>query len=194
MVSENDKFVQGFNHISDENSLVLILGTLQPCNRDFYYSQDKVFWTILKQIFNCDFSNNTEKKLKDFKIALWDIFKNGYRKNGSSKDEDIMLDTVQRNNISRFIMKHPSVKYIIINGKNYAFERFLEYNPEDNIKRMLDEGRVKKLYNTSSLNRLRKDLSTQAETEWIETLKTCLGMQLKEAKKVFVVKKKKATD
>ena len=34
MVSENDKFVQGFNHISDENSAILILGTLPPYGRE----------------------------------------------------------------------------------------------------------------------------------------------------------------
>ena len=191
MVSENDKFVQGFDHISDENSAILILGTLPPCNREFYYQQDKTFWKILGQVFNCDFSTNTEKKLKDCRIALWDIFKSGCRKNGSSKDEDIILDTVQRNNISRFIMKHSSVKYIIINGKNYAYERFLEFNPEENIQRLITAGNVKKLYNTGSLNRLKKDLSVQAENEWIETLKACLGINESEKKKIFVVKKAK---
>ena len=157
-----------------------------------YYEQDKTFWNILGEVFNCDFSTNTEKKLKDCKIALWDIFKSGYRKNGSSKDEDILLDTVQRNNISRFLSKHSSVKYIIINGKKFAYERFLEYNTEDNIQKLNSIGNIKNLYNTGSLNRIKKELKEEARKEWIETLKLFSGMEIQEKKKIFVVKKNKA--
>ncbi len=184
-----DKHVKGFNYIVDKDSKILILGTLPPVDRTFYYQKDKLFWQILGEVLGYNEVNilsDEQKKnfLHENGIGLWDIFKSGFRRESSSKDTSIDISTVKPNKISNLLNNYPNIKYILINGKVQAYEWFKEYNPE------IDLSMVKNLYNTGSLNRLDKSLKEKAILEWKTELKSVLNIQEKAKPRAFVVKKK----
>lgn len=184
-----DKQVKGFNYIVDKNSKILILGTLPPINRTFYYQKDKLFWQILGEVLGYNevhnFSDEQKKNfLRENGVGLWDIFKSGYRRESSSKDTSIDISTVKTNKIIHLLNNYPNIKYILINGKVQAYEWFKEFNPE------IDLSMVKNLYNTGTINRLDKSLKEKALLEWKAELKATLGLQEKTKPRAFVVKKK----
>lgn len=185
-----DKLVKCFNYVADKNSKVLILGTLPPCDRSFYYEKDNLFWKILGEVLNCnnlqEFSNEAKKDfLKENEIALWDIFKSGYRKDALSKDSAIMIETVKINNLNNLLKNYSNIKHIIINGKNQAYEWFQEYFPD------VDLSIVKNLYSTGTINRLEKELKEKAIKEWKDVLNEYLNISEKSKPKAFVIKKNK---
>lgn len=129
----------GFNSTLDEDSKILILGTLPPCNRSWYYEEDHKMWQIIKQATNSTInlsklSNyDKEKIITQNKIAFWDIFKFANRINGSAKDKD-MRDKESNNLKQEFQKKNVKPEIIIVNGFNKkenkisAFRLFKYYN------------------------------------------------------------------
>ena len=126
--------IKGFEPIIDENSKVLILGTLpsnisitnykKTGNQDYYYNfAYNSFWKIIAEILN--FNLETVKDNYQYRknvllsngIALWDTISTCERKIKSSKDIEINFKTVDYNNIEQLLDKSKKVKAIIINGK-----------------------------------------------------------------------------
>lgn len=188
--------IKGFEPIIDENSKILILGTLPPCNRTWYYEEDYCFWEILEFATNDDCGSTKESK-KNFliknKIALWDIFESGYRINGSSKDNAI------DNPVANKIWKNKrNIKTIIINGYNddvkkiSAFKWFQDYNGSVNKKEFdkkigtcfylwNNEIKIYPLHSTSYVKRYNKVIDKEI---WIKLIKKYISEETMEENKV----------
>lgn len=111
--------VRSFEHISNEVSQILILGTMpsvQSRNENFYYANPRNrFWLVIARCLGQNIPiTNTEKinlLLENF-IALWDILDTCEIK-GS---DDSTIKKPVYNNILTFIRDRP-IKKIICNGK-----------------------------------------------------------------------------
>ena len=182
----------GFNSTLDKDTKILILGTLPPCNRNWYYEEDYKMWQIIGRA-----TNNTinlvklskiekEKLITQNKIAFWDIFKSAYRINGSAKDKD--LRNMESNNLKQELQKkNAKPEIIIVNGFNKkenkisAFKLFKDYNnlsKESNIDAeiniryfMWDNIRVYPMRATSAIERLKNKSDIDWENAWIKLLK-----------------------
>jgi len=113
--------IKGLDPIFDENSQILILGTMPGKDslekQEYYASTNNSFWFIMAELFNNkkDFVDYNDKIscLKKNKIALWDIYHSCDRE--SSADKDIRNEVY--NDINKFIKEHPSIKHVVFNGK-----------------------------------------------------------------------------
>ncbi len=113
--------IKGLAPIYDDNSKILILGTMPGKDslekHEYYASTNNCFWYIMAELFNerKKFLNYDEKIscLKKNKIALWDIYHSCDRE--SSKDKDIRNEVY--NDINKFIKENPSIKHVVFNGK-----------------------------------------------------------------------------
>ena len=181
-----------FNSTLDKDSKILILGTLPPCNRSWYYEEDYKMWQIIGQA-----TNNTiklvklskiekEKLIAQNKIAFWDIFKFAYRVNGSAKDKD--MRNMESNNLMQELQeKNARPEIIIVNGFNKkenkisAFKLFKDYNnlskeshiDEDIIIRYYVWNNIKvyPMRATSAIERLKNKSDIDWENTWIKLLK-----------------------
>jgi len=122
----------GLNEIIDENSTVLILGTFpaqESIDQNFYYqNQIKRFWgQALSTIGSFEMISNQdrEKLLLEKKIGLWDIFECVER---IKSNQDSAIKKAKYNDIEKLLNLHPSVQYLVFNGKN-AYEWLFEDNP-----------------------------------------------------------------
>ncbi len=108
-----------FPPISDKNAKILILGTM-PSKKsseinEYYGFKYNVFWKIMFEILDTDFSENydvKQKLLTENKIALWDVLQYCYRE--GSADSNIK-DEIP-NNFTDFYQKHLNIKDIYFNG------------------------------------------------------------------------------
>lgn len=128
------KTVQGLKPIYDNNSKILILGSLPSeksiKNQEYYNNQTNHFWKIIsfvteKRIIN--FSNYQDKIsfLKKHQIALWDVISTANRV--GSLDQNIKNE--QYNDLYQFITKHKITK-IFVNGNkaDKSFKKYLKQN------------------------------------------------------------------
>lgn len=186
---------KGFDPELNINSKVLILGTLPPIERDWYYKYDWMFWRIIRKSVNTDY-NLTQSSpidlkkqiLLENKIALWDIINSADRVNGSRKDKDIKNRIP--NDIKQELEKRKSnISAIIINGynkkdKNSAFKWFKEFNNDVSDKPIIDKEiseesfyfewnniKVYPLRATSAINQLKNSTPIDYEDLWIKTIK-----------------------
>lgn len=111
--------VYSFNPIINQNSKILILGTIpgeESIRKNQYYANEKnQFWHIIYTIFNSAPDNTYQKRcnfLLKNKIALWDVLHNADR-HGS-------LDTAIKNGIpndfKEFLSVYQNINKIIFNG------------------------------------------------------------------------------
>ena len=113
--------IKGLDPIYDDNSQILILGTMPGKDslekQEYYASANNSFWYIMAELFNNknDFVDYNDKIscLKKNKIALWDIYHSCDRE--SSADKDIRNEVY--NDINKFIKENPSIKHVVFNGK-----------------------------------------------------------------------------
>lgn len=114
-----------FPPIVKHDAKILILGTM-PGKKSleimqYYGFKYNVFWKIMFELFNNDFSDNYEIKktlLKENKIALWDTLK--FCDRNGSLDSNIKNEEV--NDFANFFMQQPKIKHIMFNGKvSYNF-------------------------------------------------------------------------
>lgn len=113
--------IQSLQPIIDENSEILILGTMPGKesleSEEYYASPNNSFWKIVKQLFNSnmEFKDYEEKIpcLKKHHIALWDTLHTCTRE--SSLDSDIKEE--EYNNIDGLLARYPKIKKIVFNGK-----------------------------------------------------------------------------
>lgn len=118
-----------FAPIEDENSRILILGSLpgvRSLSENQYYAhpQNK-FWKIIFMVFGAPQTDDYDAKiglLHKNHIALWDVVKCAERK-GSS---DGMITRQKPNNIPAFLKKHKKIELIIFNG-GFSFANYKKY-------------------------------------------------------------------
>lgn len=118
-----------FAPIEDENSRILILGSLpgvRSLSENQYYAhpQNK-FWKIIFGVFGAAPTDDYDAKislLHKNHIALWDVVKCAERK-GSS---DGMIKHQKPNDIPAFLKKHKKIELIIFNG-GFAFANYKKY-------------------------------------------------------------------
>lgn len=112
---------QGFPSILDENTEILILGSLPGDvsirKHQYYGHPGNNFWRLLGDIIGEDLQGmnyqNRLETLKRNKIGLWDVFKAGKRE--GSEDAKI-----KNEEINQFLMLKelaPSLKLVLFNGK-----------------------------------------------------------------------------
>jgi hypoxanthine-DNA glycosylase len=127
---------EGFTPLVDENTKVLILGTM-PGDRsirtgEYYANPTNQFWKIMFRIFNSgatifSYNDKTELLLKN-RIGLWDVL---YRANRTgSLDSNIHGEEL--NNFEQFFKDFPKIEAIIFNGqKPAAYFKEIKMIPTD---------------------------------------------------------------
>lgn len=156
---------QGFPAVVDENTEILILGSLPGDvsirKHQYYGHPGNDFWRLLGNIIGEDLQNmsyqNRLETLKRNKIGLWDVFKAGKRK-GS---EDTKIKDEEVNQFSLLKDMAPNLKLVLFNGKKSG-----EYEPI--IKAMGYETKV--LPSSSGANR--RSLNSR-KSEWEAAFKRC---------------------
>ncbi|NPA44370.1 MAG: DNA-deoxyinosine glycosylase [Chlorobi bacterium] len=122
-----------FPPIAKFNAKILILGTMPGKKsleiNEYYGFKHNVFWRIMFELFEKDFSDDYNVKkslLKENKIALWDTLKFCERK--GSLDANIKNE--EANNFKDFFYQYSDIKYVMFNGKasyNY-FKKYVGLN------------------------------------------------------------------
>ena len=119
---------QGFPAVADENTEILILGSLPGDvsikKHQYYGHPGNDFWRLLGNIIGENLQGMGYQKrldtLKRNKIGLWDVFKSGKRE-GS---EDFKIKNQEINQFSILKEIAPNLKLIFFNGKKSG-----EYEP-----------------------------------------------------------------
>lgn len=130
--------IEGFPPIVFEDSEVLLLGTLpgeKSLQKQYYYADNRnYFWKFFSAYAGCDKPKSNEEAvsiLKELKVALWDIYKSGIRRNKedkkTSKDSDI--DDPEWNDISDFLQQYPNIKRVGVLGRK-AYNAFIKEYPD----------------------------------------------------------------
>ncbi|MGB9940967.1 DNA-deoxyinosine glycosylase [Methanosarcina sp.] len=112
---------QGFPAVIDENTEILILGSLPGDvsirKHQYYGHPGNDFWRLLGSILGEDLQGmnyqNRLETLKSNKIGLWDVFKAGKRE-GS---EDAKIKDEEINRFSMLKDMAPNLKLVLFNGK-----------------------------------------------------------------------------
>ena len=124
-----------FEMIIDENSQVLILGSLPSLmseKNNFYYGNPfNRFWKIIGTLFNEDNLINQSNEYKKEVIlknhlALYDVIKECKIK--GSSDNDIVRYSIVVMDLNKILKKY-NIKLIALNG-NKAYEILKKYYPE----------------------------------------------------------------
>ncbi len=119
---------QGFPAVADENTEILILGSLPGDvsikKHQYYGHPGNDFWRLLGNIIGENLQGMGYQKrldtLKRNKIGLWDVFKAGKRE--GSEDSKIKNQEINQFSILKEIA--PNLKLILFNGKKSG-----EYEP-----------------------------------------------------------------
>jgi methylated-DNA-[protein]-cysteine S-methyltransferase len=113
-------FMHSFDPIIDDNSRVLILGSMpgkHSLEKGEYYAHPRnIFWTLIYSIFEAQPDRTYEEKksfLKSRKIALWDVIKDCDR--SGSSDSKIINPII--NDFEGLLARYPNIRYILFNGK-----------------------------------------------------------------------------
>lgn len=119
----------GLAPVSDSESEALILGTLPGKislqKQQYYANRGNQFWSIIAGLFNDILPASYEDRLlllKKHRIALWDVLKSAKR-DGSLDSE---IENPIANDILDFVLKHPRLRIIGLNGGN-ASDYFKTY-------------------------------------------------------------------
>lgn len=119
---------QGFPAVLDENTEILILGSLPGDvsirKHQYYGHPGNDFWRLVGSIIGEDlqgmsYQNRLETLIRN-KIGLWDVFKAGKRE-GS---EDAKIKDEEVNQFSMLKDRAPNLKLVLFNGKKSG-----EYEP-----------------------------------------------------------------
>ncbi|AKB49518.1 G:T/U mismatch-specific uracil/thymine DNA-glycosylase [Methanosarcina barkeri str. Wiesmoor] len=119
---------QGFPPVIDENTEILILGSLPGDvsirKHQYYGHPGNDFWRLLGSIIGEDLQSinyqNRLEALKRNKIGLWDVFKAGKREG----NEDTKIKDEEINQFSILKDMAPNLKLVLFNGKKSG-----EYEP-----------------------------------------------------------------
>ncbi len=126
-----------FPPIVRSDAKILILGTMPGKTsleiNEYYGYKHNVFWKIMFELFETNYSNDyhiKQKLIKHNNIALWDTLKYCERK--GSLDSNIKNEEV--NNFKEFFNNNSNVKHILFNGKaSYTyFKKYVGFNEHYN--------------------------------------------------------------
>lgn len=149
---------QGFSAVVDENTEILILGSLPGDvsirKHQYYGHPGNDFWKLLgraigENLQEMDYKSRLET-LKRHRIGLWDVYKAGNRE--GSEDAKIRDEVINRFSILKDLA--PKLRLVIFNGKKSG-----EYEPL--LKKMGYNTKV--LPSSSGANRR---FLEERETEW----------------------------
>lgn len=127
--------LEAFTPIVDENSKVLILGSMpgaESLRQSNYYAFPRnQFWKIIYEFFDGEMDEDFDMRygfLLDHNIALWDVLK--YCKREGSLDSNIK-DEIP-NDFREFFNKYPNIEYVFFNGTKaqQLFKRHIGYDME----------------------------------------------------------------
>lgn len=111
--------IYSFEPIVDENSKILILGSIPGVKslekQEYYGHPQNKFWKIICEILNEDFTTVYQEKLKILKknhIAVWDVLDSCERK--GSLDSEIKNE--ETNAIEDLLSRYPNISAIFCNG------------------------------------------------------------------------------
>jgi TDG/mug DNA glycosylase family protein len=144
----------GLAPVSGSDPLILILGSypgevsLQVC--EYYGNRRNHFWKLMEEILGIDSSLPYDERIEAIiseRIALWDVLSGCKRE----KSSDGSISSAVPNDISGFLEKYPTVKYITLNGKTGAGKWFYR-TQKDILSR--DDLTVRILPSTSPANAL----------------------------------------
>lgn len=134
---ENKNIKRAFEPIVNDNSKILILGSL-PSDKsiianEYYGNKTNQFWDIISLVLEnkkIEFKSYNEKIqfLNKHYIALWDVYSVAERK--GSLDSNIKNGKF--NSIKEFLNKNNSIKTVLVNGKE-AETGFKQYLKHENI-------------------------------------------------------------
>ncbi|MCR1898618.1 DNA-deoxyinosine glycosylase [Irregularibacter muris] len=112
--------IEGFLPIIDNNSEILILGTMpggESLKKQEYYAYGRnQFWKIIFSLLKGQATDDYEEKKKillESHIGVWDVLKSCDRK-GSL---DVNIKNPQSNNFKLLFEQYPKIKQIYFNGK-----------------------------------------------------------------------------
>ena len=125
--------IRSFEPIIDENSKLLILGTLpgpESLRKHQYYANpNNQFWKIIYNVFKEENIGSTYNEkvcfLLKHELAIWDIFYSADRK--GALDADIKNE--EPNAVHGLIQAYPHLKRILLNGRK-AEKSFYKYFPD----------------------------------------------------------------
>jgi hypoxanthine-DNA glycosylase len=112
--------IHSFDPIVDENSRVLILGSmpgkisLEKC--EYYAHSKNIFWNLVYSTFKAQPDRAYQDKtrfLKSRNIALWDVIRECDR--SGSSDSKIVNPLI--NDFAGLLTRYPNIRYICFNGK-----------------------------------------------------------------------------
>lgn len=120
-IEQEDQRIECFPPVVDSDSEILILGTMPGADslrkKEYYANPRNSFWKIISAIYNDGIEfNSYEEKLSCLQknhLALWDVYSNCKR--SGSLDADI--EQPIPNNLKEFLESHPSIKKVILNGR-----------------------------------------------------------------------------
>jgi hypoxanthine-DNA glycosylase len=119
-------FKSSFDAIADENSRVLILGTL-PGNESlrtgqYYANPSNQFWSLIMENKYVSSYETRKQFLLNNHIAIWDVLQKANRI--GSLDKNIFQEIP--NDFDTFFADHPNIQYVFFNGKKAKgyFERY----------------------------------------------------------------------
>ena len=121
--------IYSFPSISNQNSKILILGTMPGVQslalNQYYGHQRNAFWKLLFTIFEEPFSTDYEVKknlVLQHNVAVWDVLQACVRE-GSL---DSAIEQEVPNDFTSFLKAHPNIKHIFFNGQKAAafFKRY----------------------------------------------------------------------
>lgn len=125
-----DNMIKSFKPIVDENSRVLILGSMPGVKslekKQYYGNNRNNFWKLIYALFgkkpDIDY-NDKLKFLKEHNIARWDVLSTCNRE-GSS---DNLIKNASVNNIKGLLQKYDKIKAVFLNGRTAEkyFVRFV---------------------------------------------------------------------
>ena len=144
------RVIKSFEPIIDDNSRVLILGTMpgpESLKKGEYYANPRnQFWKIIYRILNGrdEPPSDYEERIKILKkngIALWDVLESCEREGAA----DSKINNGKPNDFKTRLRKTPNLKRIFFNGKK-AEQCFKKYGCPEDVERI-------GLPSTSSANR-----------------------------------------
>lgn len=131
-LTEGDNVKRGLEAWVDENSEILILGSVpgdESLRQESYYCKaNNSFWKIVNEIFGRKEEEKDNKKyILEHHLALWDCVKSCERK--GSLDADIKAGSEKMNDLPGFLNRYPAIRTIVFNGTK-AEEYFNKNFPE----------------------------------------------------------------
>jgi TDG/mug DNA glycosylase family protein len=112
--------IRSFDPIVDENSWVIILGTIpgpESLRRGEYYANKRnQFWKIIYGVFGKKPHSTYQQKIEFLKrkgVALWDVLQSCERVGAS----DSKITNEKPNDIEGLLRKNPGIRAIFFNGK-----------------------------------------------------------------------------